>query len=110
MAQPLAIEPQIPHPDTINPQSPPETPAAPTPSEAPVREPPEIAPTSPDIDEPGRGPDEMPATDSSTDSDADSEIDSSPDDLELTDPGSPSIGEGGVLQSNLDQPTRGSVE
>ncbi|WP_408021648.1 hypothetical protein [Flavisphingopyxis soli] len=106
MANSVAIEPQIPHPDTIEPQSPPETPAQPMPNEAPGREPPEITPTGPDIDEPGRGPDEMPATDSSIDSEADS----SPDDLSLSEPGSPSIGEGGVLQSNLDQPTRGSVE
>ncbi len=98
MAATLSIEPQIPHPDTINPQSPPETPATPNPNEAPMREPPEVSPTAPDIDEPSRGPDEMPATDSE------------PDELTLADAGSPSVGQGGVLQSNLDQPTRGSVE
>jgi hypothetical protein len=102
MVNTVSIEPQIPHPDTINPQSPPETPAAPSPSEAPVREPPEVSPTSPDIDEPGRGPDELPETGDSTDT--------SPDDLSLSDPGSPIIGDGGVLQSNLDQPLSGSVE
>lgn len=98
MADTVSIEPQIPHPDTIEPQSPPETPAGPTPNEAPFREPPEVTPTSPDIDEPGRSPDEVPASEDS------------PDDLNLSDPGSPSIGDGGVLQSNLDQETRGSVE
>lgn len=98
MAETLSIEPQIPHPDTINPQSPPEAPVDPTPSEAPFREPPEVTPQSPDIDEPGRGPDEMPAADAE------------PDELSLTDRGSPSVGQGGVLQSNLDQETRGSVE
>lgn len=98
MTNPVSIEPQIPHPDTIEPQSPPETPSPSAPNEAPMREPPEVSPTSPDIDEPGRGPDEMPATDGE------------PDGLDLADPGSPSIGEGGVLQSNLDQAIRGSVE
>lgn len=100
MAATVSIEPQIPHPDTINPQSPPETPATPNPSEAPMREPPEVQPESPDIDEPGRGPDEMPATDSAPDAD----------DLSQTDPGSPSVGPGGVLQSNLDEQIHGSVE
>ncbi len=99
MADTVSIEPQIPHPDTIEPQSPPETPSPGAPNEAPMREPPEVEPTSPDIDEPGRGPDEMPATDSAPD-----------DDLSQTNPGGPSVGPGGVLQSNLDQQIRGSVE
>ncbi len=103
MAETLAIEPQIPHPDTINPQSPPETPAQPTPNEAPGREPPEVSPTSPDIDEPGRGPDEMPATDGEPDG-----LD--PDHGDPDDRVNPSVGQGGILQSNLDGPIGSSVE
>ena len=103
MVEPVAIEPQIPHPDTIEPQSPPETPAQPVPNEAPGREPPEITPNGPDIDEPGRGPDEMPATDSEPDG-----LD--PDYLDSDDRANPSVGQGGVLQSNLYEPIGSSVE
>ncbi|MFN4114064.1 MAG: hypothetical protein ACK4GD_09000 [Sphingomonadaceae bacterium] len=49
-----------PPPDTIEPISPPETPAFPTPDETPERLPGEIQPPGPDIDNPGRGPDETP--------------------------------------------------
>ena len=55
----MATQPDI-SPDTIDPQSPPESP--PQPSEPIPSEPqevPEIAP-GPDIDQPGRGPDETP--------------------------------------------------
>ena len=48
-----------PEPDTVEPAAPPmETP--PPPIEPIEPSPPEIEPTSPDIDEPGRGPDELP--------------------------------------------------
>jgi hypothetical protein len=51
-----------PKPDTIEPQSPPETPARPTPQEDPAGQPLEIpgSPGGDGIDEPGRGPDELP--------------------------------------------------
>lgn len=56
----MASNPEIPQPDTINPQSPPEMPPnAPVP-EQPFEEPPEIVPDTPDVDEPGQGPDELP--------------------------------------------------
>jgi len=56
----MATQPEVPPPDTINPQSPPETPASDPPQETPFREPPEFTPDTPNIDEPGRGPDELP--------------------------------------------------
>ncbi|PZU60549.1 MAG: hypothetical protein DI547_02765 [Sphingobium sp.] len=58
----MATQPEIPPPDTIEPQSPPEAPPFAPPDEAPYREPPEIPPDGPvpDIDEPGRGPAETP--------------------------------------------------
>jgi len=56
----MASQPEIPPPDTINPQSPPEAPPVDPPDETPYRELPEIVPEAPDVDEPGRGPDELP--------------------------------------------------
>jgi len=56
----MATQPEIPPPDTINPQSPPEAPPVDPPDETPYRELPEIVPEAPDVDEPGRGPDELP--------------------------------------------------
>ena len=49
-----------PDPDTIQPGAPEEMPADSPPQEAPVQDPGEIEPIQPDIDQPGRGPDEMP--------------------------------------------------
>ena len=51
-----------PKPDTIEPMAPPENPVQPTPQEDPAGQPLEIpgAPGGGDIDEPGRGPDEVP--------------------------------------------------
>ncbi|MDZ3831362.1 MAG: hypothetical protein U0S50_06040 [Sphingopyxis sp.] len=51
-----------PRPDRIEPQSPPETPARPSPQEDPAGQPIEIPgrPGGGDIDEPGRGPSELP--------------------------------------------------
>jgi len=103
----MSTQPQVPHPDTIEPQSPPETPATPSPSEAPMREPPEVTPSQPDIDQPGRGPDEMPPP--STAADNYDAQDPAPHDLSGGG-GEPDIGQGGVLQSNLDGPIAGSVE
>jgi hypothetical protein len=51
----------IPPPDVIEPQSPAELPQIDTPDETPFREPPEITPDTPNVDEPGRGPDELPS-------------------------------------------------
>lgn len=56
----MATQPDIPPPDTINPQSPPELPVDDPGPETPFREPPEIAPDTPNVDEPGQGPDELP--------------------------------------------------
>ncbi len=56
----MASQPEIPPPDVIEPQSPPETPSPDPLPEQPYREPPEIVPDTPDIDEPGQGPDEVP--------------------------------------------------
>jgi hypothetical protein len=56
----MASNPEIPPPDTIDPQSPSEVPVESPPSETPFVEPPEIEPATPDIDEPDRGPDELP--------------------------------------------------
>jgi hypothetical protein len=58
----MATQPAVPPPDIIEPQSPPETPPLEHPEETPFQEPLEIPPDgpSPDIDEPGRGPDELP--------------------------------------------------
>ncbi len=51
-----------PKPDTIEPQSPPERPARPSPLEAPPGRPLEVPgkPGGDDVDQPGRGPDEIP--------------------------------------------------
>ncbi|GAO78060.1 MULTISPECIES: hypothetical protein [unclassified Sphingopyxis] len=51
-----------PKPDTIEPQAPPEQPVQPTPVEDPAGQPTEIPgrPGGGDIDQPGRGPDEVP--------------------------------------------------
>lgn len=51
-----------PKPDTIEPQAPPETPVHPTPIEQPAEQPQEIPgnPGGGDMDEPGRGPSEVP--------------------------------------------------
>lgn len=51
-----------PKPDTIEPQSPPEHPTRPTPQEDPAGQPAEIpgSPGGGDIDQPGRGPSEVP--------------------------------------------------
>ncbi len=54
---PMATQPPI-SPDHIEPQSPPETP--PRPGDPIEPYPDETGPLSPDIDEPGRGPDELP--------------------------------------------------
>jgi hypothetical protein len=56
----MATQPDF-QPDTIEPQSPDEAPAGPDPVETPMQEPPEITPNQPDIDQPGRGPDEIPS-------------------------------------------------
>lgn len=56
----MATKPEIPQPDIIEPQSPPEAPPFSPLPETPYREPPEIVPNSPDIDEPGQAPDEVP--------------------------------------------------
>lgn len=47
-----------PDPDRIDPQSPPERPAAPSPAERPVPQQPEIVPNEPDIDRPDISPGE----------------------------------------------------
>lgn len=49
----MATHPEPPSPGIIEPQSPPETPADPSPDEAPFQEPPEVTPTQPDFDLPG---------------------------------------------------------
>ena len=53
----------VPQPDTITPIAPPEHPVQPTPIEEPAGNPSEIpgSPGGGDIDEPCRGPDELPA-------------------------------------------------
>jgi hypothetical protein len=56
----MASQPEIPKPDTIDPQSPPETPPAERPGETPFQEPPEVMPVGPDVDNPDRGPEELP--------------------------------------------------
>lgn len=55
----MATNPDMPPPDVIEPQSPDELPPMETPDEAPDYSPPEIQPDVPNIDEPGRGPDEV---------------------------------------------------
>lgn len=52
-----------PQPDTITPIAPPENPVQPTPIEEPAHQPTELpgGPGGGDIDEPGKGPDELPA-------------------------------------------------
>ncbi len=56
----MASQPPI-QPDTIEPMSPQEAPATPAPVEQPVPAEPIYNPDGGDIDEPGRGPDEVPA-------------------------------------------------
>ncbi len=51
---------EIPPPDTIEPQSPPEAPPIETPGEAPFHDPPGFVPPSPDHDQPDRGVPETP--------------------------------------------------
>jgi len=53
-------QPQIPHPDRIEPQAPPETPPSPRPDEAPPGQPDEFQPVQPDVANPGSIPDEAP--------------------------------------------------
>lgn len=50
----MATQPEFPPPDTIEPQSPPEIPAGPSPMEDPFFESQEIMPDIPDQDYPGR--------------------------------------------------------
>lgn len=50
----MATQPEIPPPDTIEPQSPSEVPPDQAPTENPFSEPPEIIPEAPDRDFPGR--------------------------------------------------------
>src|SRR3546814_20027931 len=57
---PMATQPEIPPPDRIDPQSPPETPPDSPTSEDPFRQPPDIVPDQPDYDKPDRGPIETP--------------------------------------------------
>jgi hypothetical protein len=59
----MASNPEMPPPDTINPQSPIEMPPDMPPAETPFQEPPEIAPEVPNIDEPDEAPSEAPAPD-----------------------------------------------
>lgn len=56
----MATQPDIPPPDVIEPQSPPEVPVFDPPSEEPGRDLPESEPLAPDLDQPGIGPDEVP--------------------------------------------------
>ncbi len=56
----MATQPGAPEPDIIQPQAPPEWPAAPQPNEEPVPEDPTIPPDQPDIDRPGETPPELP--------------------------------------------------
>lgn len=52
----MATQPDVPQPDTINPQSPPDSPPIETPEEAPPQpEGPELPPQQPDHDQPSRG-------------------------------------------------------
>lgn len=57
----MATQPQIPLPDTIEPQSPPEMPPSELPAEEPVPNFPEIVPENPDQDRPDRALPEVPA-------------------------------------------------
>jgi len=56
----MATQPEIPPPDTIEPQSPPEMPPLERPTEEPMPELPEIVPEEPDQDIPDRSVPEMP--------------------------------------------------
>lgn len=56
----MASQPDMPAPDRIDPQSPPETPASPSPVEMPVQQPSEITPVGPDHDTPDVGLPETP--------------------------------------------------
>ena len=51
---------QVPRPDTIEPQSPQESPEHQTPTEQPMQQPDEVNPTQPDQIQPGVGPNEAP--------------------------------------------------
>ena len=53
-------QPQIPRPDTIEPQSPEESPAHQTPTEQPMQQPDEFQPTQPDQIQPDSAPSEVP--------------------------------------------------
>jgi len=55
----MASQPEPP-PDTIDPQSPSESPADPSAAEASFQEPPEVAPVQPDVEFPDRGVPETP--------------------------------------------------
>ncbi|ATI80624.1 hypothetical protein A6768_11890 [Sphingobium yanoikuyae] len=56
----MASNPEIPPPDTINPQSPAEIPGETAPAETPFEQPAEIVPDTPNVDEPHRAPSELP--------------------------------------------------
>lgn len=56
----MASNPEIPPPDTINPQSPAEIPGETAPAETPFGQPAEIVPDTPNVDEPDRAPSELP--------------------------------------------------
>lgn len=56
----MATQPEIPAPDTIQPQSPPEAPPFSPPLERPVPDAPEIVPDRPDFDRPDVSPPETP--------------------------------------------------
>ena len=59
----MATNPEIPSPDTINPQSPQEMPAETPSREEPMRQPDEVDPVKPDYDQPDTGPVETPPPD-----------------------------------------------
>jgi hypothetical protein len=56
----MASNPEIPPPDTIDPQSPAEIPGEAPPAETPFEQPAEIVPDTPNVDEPDRAPSELP--------------------------------------------------
>ncbi len=56
----MTSQPEIPSPDRIEPQSPPERPVQPEPAGVPFEEPDEITPIGPDTDNPGKQPTELP--------------------------------------------------
>jgi len=59
--QRMASKPEIPEPDTIQPQSPPEMPPPVIPADEPMKQPPEIVPNEPDRDRPHGIPEELPS-------------------------------------------------